>query len=180
MRAIVCALSLALVGVACAADETKPPKEGDKAPNVTLPATQADKVPGAKDGKVSLEGLKGKNVVLFFYPKAMTPGCTVESCGFSAIAEKFTAADTVVIGISTDTLELQQKFTEKEKLTVPLLADADKSVTKAFGVLSDRGMANRYTFVIDKTGTVRKVYNKVAPKDHPEEVLKYVKENLSK
>jgi len=160
-----------------------PPKEGDKAPDVALPATQIEKVlPEKKDAKaLKLSDLRGKkNVVLYFYPKAMTRGCTIESCGFRDVSDQLSKLDTVVIGISTDTLADQQQFTDKEKLNFPLLADPDKKVTQAFGALSPRGVAQRYTFVIDKTGTVRKVYTTVNPQAHPEEVVKYVKENLAK
>ena len=157
-------------------------KEGDKAPDVALPATQISKVlPGKKDGDtLSLKDLKGKNVVLFFYPKAMTRGCTVESCGFRDVAADFAKLDTVVLGISTDDLAAQQQFTDKEKLNFPLLADPEKKLTRVFGALSERGFASRYTFVIDKTGTVRKVYTTVSPANHPAEVLEYVKTNLAK
>jgi peroxiredoxin Q/BCP len=168
-------------GTAIAADA--PPKEGSPAPDIDLPATQIEKVaPGGKDAKtLKLSDLKGKkNVVLYFYPKAMTPGCTVESCGFRDLAEKLAALDTVVIGISVDKLEDQQKFTDKEKLTFPLIADSDKAATKAYGALGPRGVAARYTFVIDKQGVIRKVYTKVTPATHPEEVLTFVKENLAK
>jgi peroxiredoxin Q/BCP len=85
----------------------------------------------------------------------------------------------VVLGISMDKLEDQQKFTEKEKLTFPLLADPEKKTIAAFGVLNEKGYANRYTFVIDKKGVVRKIYEVKADLDkHPDEVLKYVKENV--
>jgi peroxiredoxin Q/BCP len=162
-----------------------PPKEGDKAPDIKLPAVGLAKyLPGKKNGDmVSLkdfQGANGKNVVLFFYPKAMTRGCTIESCGFRDVAEKLADLDTVVIGISTDKVEDQQKFTDKEKLNFPLLADDGKETTKAFGALGANGMASRYTFVIDKQGTIRKVYTKVSPNSHPDEVVKFVKENLAK
>ena len=88
----------------------------------------------------------------------------------------------MVIGISTDTLDDQQKFTDKEKLNFPLFADPDKKAIDAFGVLNpDRGLANRYTFVIDKKGVLRKIYMPAAidVNRHPEEVLKYIKENLT-
>src|SRR5262249_39571579 len=126
MRHWTCSLA-ALVGffagAAYAADA--PPKEGDKAPDVELKATSASKaLPGKKAGDAirlkELQGENGKNVVLFFFPKAMTPGCTVESCGFRDMADKFAKLDTVVIGISTDTLEDQKKFTDKESLNFPL------------------------------------------------------------
>jgi peroxiredoxin Q/BCP len=86
-----------------------------------------------------------------------------------------------VIGISTDNLEAQQKFTDKEKLNFPLLADSDLKVTKAFGVLSkNKKFAQRATFVIDKKGVIRKIYPQVNAGAHPEEVLKYIKESLAK
>jgi peroxiredoxin Q/BCP len=160
-----------------------PPKEGSPAPDVNLPATQIEKALPDKKGEktLKLSDLKGKkNVVLFFYPKAMTRGCTIESCGFRDVAEKLADLDTVVIGISTDKVEDQQKFTDKEKLNFPLLADDGKETTKAFGSLGANGMASRYTFVIDKQGTIRKVYTKVSPNSHPDEVVKFVKENLAK
>jgi len=85
----------------------------------------------------------------------------------------------VVIGISTDKLADQQKFTDKEKLNFPLFADTDKKVTKAYGVLNEkRGMAARSTFVIDKKGVVRKIYTDVKPADHPKEVLEFIEKEL--
>jgi peroxiredoxin Q/BCP len=158
------------------------PEVGKPAPPISLPATSIGlALPSKKDAKeLSLEDLKGKNVVLFFYPKALTKGCTIESCGFRDKIEEFKKLDTVVVGISNDTVELQQKFTDKEKLNFPLFADTDKKVTKAYGALSDRGLPSRYTFVIDRKGTLRKVYTKVTPGKHPAEVLQYVKENLVK
>lgn len=156
---------------------------GKKAPDVTLPATSIEKaLPDKKDAStLSLKDFRGKrNVVLYFYPRAMTPGCTKESCGFRDKMPDFAKLDTVVIGISTDNLASQQKFTEKEGLVFPLFADADKSVTKKFGVLGPKGNAMRWTFVIDKEGTVRKIYDKVTPADHPQEVLEFVKAELVK
>ena len=159
--AFAAALSLCLSAAAARAADT-PPKEGDPAPDIKLPATQVEKaLPELKGAKeLSLKDLKGKkNVVLFFFPKAMSRGCTIESCGFRDQAEKFAPLDTVVIGISTDTLDAQQQFTDKEKLNFPLMADAGKTATQAFGALSRaNGVASRYTFVIDKEGIIRKVY----------------------
>jgi peroxiredoxin Q/BCP len=82
------------------------------------------------------------------------------------------------VGISTDALEKQKEFAEKEKLPYPLMADSEKALTKAFGSLMPRGIANRHTYVIDKDGTIKKVYVQVSPAPHAEEVLKYVQENL--
>ncbi len=189
MRLLTCHLLAAalvvLAGAALAADKDdgKLPEVGKPAPDFSLLATNTKHVVSRpkEAHKLSLEDLKGKNVVLFFYPKAMTRGCTIESCGFRDKVADFEKLDTVVLGISTDKLDAQQQFTKKEKLSFPLLADPDKKVTKAYGALnSARGMASRYTFVIDKKGILRKIYTKVSPKDHPDEVLNYVKENLSK
>src|SRR5438034_299937 len=116
LQALVCAGLFVLCGAAIAADK-KELKEGDPAPAVNLQATQIEKVlPDKKDAKtLNLKDFEGKkNVVLFFYPKAMTKGCTIESCGFRDKVEEFAKLDTVVIGISTDTLADQVKFTEKE------------------------------------------------------------------
>jgi peroxiredoxin Q/BCP len=182
-RSLAAAVTGLFAATSLAADPV--PKEGDKAPDIKLSAVGVSKyLPGKKNGEtVSLkdfQGANGKNVVLFFYPKAMTAGCTVESCGFRDVADKLGQLDTVVIGISTDKLEDQQKFTDKERLNFPLFADADKEATKAYGALSSRGFASRYTFVIDKQGVIRKAYTSVTPKSHPEEVVKFVKENLAK
>jgi peroxiredoxin Q/BCP len=158
------------------------PEVGKPAPSFDLPATSIGKVlPNKKDAsKLNLKDLRGKNVVLFFYPKAMTKGCTIESCGFRDRVEKFASQDTVIVGISNDNLENQEKFTKKEKLSFPLLADTDKSVTKEYGALGRAGYPSRYTFVIDKKGVLRKVYTKVSPATHPDEVLEYVKDELNK
>lgn len=158
-------------------------KEGQKAPNIELPATQIETILPEKKGAktLSLSDLKGKkNVVLFFFPKAMTPGCTVECQTFRDHAKQFAQHDTVLIGISTDTLALQEKFTQRDKLNFPLFADAEKKASEAFGVLAGKAFAQRWTFVIDKEGTVRKIYTKVVPKQHADEVLEYVKQNLKK
>jgi peroxiredoxin Q/BCP len=155
---------------------------GKPAPDFTLPATQIEKaLPDKKDAKtLSLRDLQGKNVVLYFYPKAMTPGCTRESCGFRDLSREFAKLDTVVLGISTDTLTDQAKFTEKESLNFPLLADADKKVAQEYGVLNPaRGFASRATFVIDRKGIVRKVYPAANADKNPQEVLDWVRENLA-
>ena len=156
-------------------------EEGQPAPAVSLPATQIDKVlPDKKDAKtLSLDDFKDKkNVVLYFYPKAMTSGCTKESCAFRDKLDDFAKTDTVVLGISVDPLDAQLQFTDKEKLTFPLLADSDKKITDAYGVLNDKGMAKRTTFVIDKKGVVRKVYRDVKVDGHAQDVLDFVKEHL--
>jgi peroxiredoxin Q/BCP len=181
MRLTAFALLLALVAPALA-EEAGKVEVGKAAPDIALPATQIEKVLPEKKGAqtLSLKDLRGKNVVLFFYPKAMTPGCTRESCKFRDLSKEFAKLDTVVLGISTDKLEDQAKFTDKESLNFPLLADADKQITKAYGVLNtQRGMAQRATFIIDKQGIVRKIYPSANADKNPEEALTWVKENLA-
>jgi peroxiredoxin Q/BCP len=181
-------LSALLLGVvallAAAADEPKKVEEGKPAPEVTLPVANIETAfPNKKNAKTLTipKDVKGKNVVLFFYPKAMTKGCTIESCGFRDKIDQLAKLDTVVIGISTDKLEDQNKFTEKEKLNFPLLADTEKTVAKEFGVPlvgPQMGYAARWTFIIDKKGVVRKIYKMVTPDKHPDEVIEYIRENL--
>jgi len=174
-------LLLAIPFVRAEKEEVGLPEVGKAAPAFDLSATQIGKVlPDKKDATtLSLKDLKGKNVVLFFYPKALTKGCTIESCGFRDRIEKFGPLDTVVVGISCDTLDKQKEFTKKESLNFPLLADPEKTVTKAYGALGTSGVPNRYTFIIDKKGVLRKIYKKVTPGKHPDEVIDYIKEKLT-
>src|SRR5436189_944867 len=142
----------AFAAVACVlaspaiADDTKlNVKEGDKFPNVPLAAAQIDKV--KKDAKtISIADLKGKNVVIFFYPKALTKGCTVESCGFRDIAKEF-PENVVLLGASADDVALQQKFIDTNMLPYPLLADTDLKLIRDLGILSSGGKTpQRVTF----------------------------------
>lgn len=176
------ALSAAAV-VACAlssatADDTKlNVKEGDKFPNVPLAAAQIEKTGVKKDAKtVSIADLKGKNVVVFFYPKALTKGCTVESCGFRDAAKDF-PADTVLLGASGDDVALQQKFIDTHMLPMALLADTEQKLIKELGILGAAGgkTPKRVTFVVDKEGKIAKIYEKVDVNKHPKEVLEFVK-----
>jgi peroxiredoxin Q/BCP len=165
-----------LFAAAAAADDTKlKVKEGDKFPDVPLTAAQAEKVPGKKAGdKVSIADLKGKTVVVFFYPKASTKGCTIESCGFRDLAERF-PKDVVLIGASNDPEKAQQKFIDENKLPYALLCDTDSKLIKELGILAQGGKAaQRVTFVIDKDGKIAKIYDKVDVNKHPEDVLKFV------
>jgi len=173
MRTVFTLGLLALATGVAAQDKIGKVEVGKPAPDFKLA------VAGWKDKEFSLKSVQGKNVVLFFYPKAMTRGCTIESCGFRDKLKDFEAANTILVGISVDTVDLQQKFIDKEKLNFPLLADPEKKVTKDFGALGSSGLASRYTYVIDKKGIVRKIYTRVNPSNHPEEVLKFVKENLT-
>ena len=120
--------------------------------------------------------MKGKTVVVFFYPKASTPGCTAESCGFRDLADKF-PKDTVLIGASADKEAAQTKFIKDHKLPFALLCDTDSKLIKELGIESTKGkVPQRVTFLVDKDGKIAKVYTKVTPKNHPAEVLKDVEE----
>ncbi|MDY3557991.1 peroxiredoxin [Gemmata sp. JC673] len=172
--AVLCALAAL---TASADDSTLKVKVGDKFPDVPLAAAQIDAVKkGAKT--LSIADLKGKTVVVFFYPKALTSGCTVESCGFRDLMKKGDfPKDVVVLGASADGAELQQQFIDKNGLPMPLLCDTDVKLTKALGILSPKNpkMSQRVTFVVDKEGTIAKIYDKVTPKSHPAEVLEEIK-----
>jgi peroxiredoxin Q/BCP len=176
-RTAVVAVALILAGSIAIADDTMlKVKEGDKFPVVPLEAAQIDKLK-LKDAKtVSIADLKGKVVVVFFYPKALTKGCTIESCGFRDIAKDF-PEDVVLLGASGDDMKLQQKFIDTNMLPYPLLCDTKQELIKDLGILgSATGTTpKRVTFVIDKEGKIAKIYSKVTPADHPKEVLDYVK-----
>lgn len=155
-------------------DTTLKVKAGDKFPEIPLAAAQIGKI--KKDAKtVTIADLKGKVAVVFFYPKADTPGCTVESCGFRDKAKDF-PEHVVLVGASTDDVLAQQKFIEKFMLPMPLLADTDSKLVKELGILNAKNSrAQRITFVVGKDGKIAKIYDKVTPKDHPAEVLEFVK-----
>src|SRR5271157_5052130 len=146
-----------------------------KAPDFTLPD---------EDGNpLSLEQFRGKTVVLFFYPKANTPGCTIEARGFRDAYAKMKKAGLVVLGISPDKPSAQKKFKEKEELPYTLLADDKKEVAKAYGVLKEKNMYGkkvmgiaRTTFLIGPDGKIEHVFDNVKPEGHAEEVLAQVKE----
>ena len=146
------------------------PAEGKKAPAFSLPAD---------DGStVSLKSLAGKKAVLYFYPKDDTPGCTTEGIAFSALKKKFDAANTVVLGISKDSIEKHCKFRDKHNLTVRLLSDEEGKMLEAYGVWTEKSLygrkfmgIERSTFLIDEKGIVRKVWPKVKVNGHAEDVL---------
>ncbi|MGX1745397.1 MULTISPECIES: peroxiredoxin [unclassified Brevundimonas] len=130
------------------------------------------------DGRVSLHGLKGKNIVLYFYPKADTPGCTTEGQDFSALIDRFAAANAVVIGVSRDTVKKLDRFKAKHDLKVMLGSDEDGVVTEAWGVWVLKKLygreymgIERATFLIDGQGVVRRAWRNVKVKGHAEEVL---------
>lgn len=155
------------------------PQAGSKAPDFTLPA---------HDGTtVSLKGLKDrKAVVLYFYPKADTPGCTKEACGFRDALSRYSKMDIAVLGVSPDSVEDVKKFSDKYSLTFPLLADADHSVSERYGVWQEKNMAGRKywgvartTFII-QDGKIVKVFEGVKPEGHEEEILSWIESNLGK
>lgn len=143
-------------------------KEGDNAPDFTL---QTD------EGKtVKLSDYKGvSNVVLYFYPKDQTPGCTKEACTYRDNISKFMDYNAKVLGISVDDADSHKSFKEKESLNFPLLADPDKEVTKRYGVLNQIGLASRTTFVIDRDGKIKKIFVKVDPTENYKDVLEVLK-----
>jgi len=145
-------------------------KPGDKAPDFTL-ATDGD-------GKVSLSKLKGKKVILYFYPKDDTSGCTAEACGFRDNLPKFGKTDAAVIGISRDSVASHDKFKKKYDLPFMLASDEDGKVCEAYGTWVEKSMygrkymgIERATFLIDAKGVVRKVWRKVKVPGHVDEVL---------
>ena len=145
-------------------------QEGDKAPDIRL---QTDK--GEEFG---LSDLKGKRVVLYFYPKADTPGCTMEACEFRDEVKAFAKKGTAVVGISPDKPAAQARFKEKYDLPFTLLADEDKAAAEAYGVWREKNMygkkvmgVGRVTFIIGPDGKIQKVFDKVKPEGHAEEIL---------
>jgi peroxiredoxin Q/BCP len=130
------------------------------------------------DTQVQLKALRGKNVVLYFYPKDMTPGCTNESIDFTALHAKFKRANTVVFGISRDSLASHEKFKAKHNMPFELISDADESLCRLFDVIKEKNMygrkvmgIERSTFLIDESGKLRSEWRKVKVKDHAQAVL---------
>ena len=144
---------------------------GDKAPDFTLPADAG--------GEVSLEALRGKTVVLYFYPKDDTSGCTAEACAFRDALPDFSKVRAAVIGISRDSVASHDKFKQKYKLPFPLASDEDGEVCQAYGVWVEKSMygrkymgIERSTFLIDAQGIVGKLWRKVKVDGHADEVLR--------
>lgn len=156
--------------------DTEIPSVGSRAPAFTLPA-----VPG---GKVRLSQFKGeKNVVLYFYPRDNTPGCTTEACDFRDSLAQFDRSDTVVLGVSPDSTSSHEKFAEKYSLPFPLLSDEDQKVCEKYGVWVEKKNygktymgVQRATFLIDKAGKVAAVWPKVKVQGHVDEVAEALKE----
>ena len=145
-------------------------KQGDKAPAFSLLSDS--------DETISLKALKGKPVVLYFYPKDDTSGCTVEACGFRDRWAEVTRAGAVLLGVSPDGVASHRKFRQKFSLPFPLLADESHAVAEAYGVWGEKSMYGRKyqgilrtTFLIGKDGRIARVFEKVKPQGHAAEVL---------
>lgn len=136
--------------------------------------------------KVALKDFKGeKNVILYFYPKAMTPGCTTQACGLRDSKRKLTSADTVVLAVSPDAPERLKKFEQRDKLNFTLLSDEDKKVIDKYGAWGPKKFMGkefdgvlRQTFIIGKDGRIKHWMEKVKTKTHHEDTLEWIKENL--
>jgi thioredoxin-dependent peroxiredoxin len=142
------------------------PKVGDVAPDFTLPSQEGT--------PVHLSKLRGQWVVLYFYPKDMTPGCTVEAHNFAKDQAEYAARKAVVLGVSVDDVDSHKKFCTKENLNFKLLADTDKKVSDAYGSLNNLlvvKMAARHTFIIDPQGKIARSFPDVKPASHSQEVL---------
>ena len=146
------------------------PEISQPAPDFTLPVTGG--------GEISLSALKGSAVVLYFYPRDDTPGCTKEAIGFSEHLDAFAAAGTKVFGISRDTMAKHDKFTAKHDLSVPLLTDEDGAMCEAYGVWVEKNMygkksmgIERATYLVDANGVIAQVWRKVKVPGHVEAVL---------
>ena len=149
-------------------------KEGDQAPNFTLKNEQ--------DQDITLEYFKGKKVILYFYPKDNTPGCTKEACSFRDVYDDILATDAVVIGVSKDNASSHQRFKDKHDLPFYLLSDPENTVIESYGAWQEKKMFGktymgivRCTFIIDENGIIIKTYPKVKPNEHGEEVLKILR-----
>ena len=146
------------------------PKVGDVAPDFQLPSTRG------KD--VTLKEFKGKDVILYFYPRDETPGCTAEACSFRDHEGDLSKAGAAILGVSTDPMESHQKFASKHKLNFPLLSDETADVAKMFGVWKEKNMYGRRTWGVARTtywigadGRIKKIYKKVDTARHAEDIL---------
>ncbi|MEQ9520450.1 MAG: thioredoxin-dependent thiol peroxidase [Parvibaculum sp.] len=145
-------------------------KEGQKAPAFSLPTDGG--------GKVRLADLKGQNVVVYFYPKDMTPGCTTQAIDFSALAPSFKKANTIIIGVSKDNVDRHDKFKAKHDLTITLASDEAGVMLEKYGIWQEKKLYGktfmgivRSTFLIDAEGKIAKIWPKVKVKGHAEDVL---------
>ena len=149
-----------------AADNAPMPEVGQTAPTFSLPNQEGQ--------PINLDQYRGKWVVLYFYPKDMTSGCTIEAHNFQRDLDKYKAMNAVILGVSVDTVDSHKQFCTKDSLSFTLLADPDKKVVQQYGSLMSYGpmqIAARNTFLIDPEGKIVKVWTKVNPQPHSEEVL---------
>ena len=151
-----------------------PLKPGDKAPAFTLLDQDSN--------KVKLSDFKGRRVLVYFYPKADTPGCTTQACGLRDVLPDLTKSDVAVLGISPDKPEKQKKFDDKYSLGFPLLADEDHAVAEAYGAWGEKSMYGkkymgiiRSAFLIDEKGKIEQAWPKISPKDTPLNLVKALK-----
>ena len=152
--------------------------EGTPAPDFELPSQVGD-------APIRLSDFRGKSaVVLYFYPKDDTPGCTTESCTFRDMAEEYAEAGAVILGVSLDDVDSHKRFADKYALPFPLLADTDAKVSTAYGVYKEKNLygkksmgIERTTFVIDRGGAIAKVFPRVKVDQHGDEVLAFLREN---
>lgn len=145
-------------------------KEGDKAPEFDTPSSTKK--------NISLKSYKGQNVVLYFYPKDDTPGCTVQACGFRDSFKDIEKLNAVILGVSPDGYNSHEKFIKKFKLPFILLSDEDKKICQDYGVWQEKSMYGRKyfgvartTFIIGKDGKIAKIFEKVKPEGHNKEVI---------
>jgi len=159
-------------GLGLAASAAEVPSVGQVAPAVVLPS---------QDGStVDLKNFHGKWVVLYFYPKDMTQGCTIEAHNFQADQAKYDKLNAAIVGVSVDSTDSHQQFCTKENLTFKLLSDTSKKVVDEYGSLSPAGVAARNTFLIDPNGKIVQVWTRVSPAKHSEEVLAAIAEKQGK
>lgn len=152
---------------------------GDKAPNFSLLSDQ--------EHTISLKDLQGKKIILFFYPKDNTPGCTQEACDFRDLQSEFTQLNTTIIGISKDSVASHQKFKQKYALPFPLLVDKNGEMCEAYGVFKKKSLfgktflgIQRSTFFIDEKGIIRAIWRNVKVKHHIDEVLNELRNDKTK
>ena len=139
------------------------PEQGQRLPNIEFTTESGE--------KLSTGDLSGQKTVLYFYPKDDTPGCTREACAFRDRMDDYQGAGIKVYGVSLDSPESHRQFREKHNLNFPLLTDEGGRASEALGVLGERGYANRVTFLLDRDGTIARVYPEVSPETHADEIL---------
>jgi peroxiredoxin Q/BCP len=170
IMAAVAIVALVVTGVVVqrsfAADNGPIPEVGQAAPTFTLPNQEG--------APIALDAYHGQWVVLYFYPRDMTQGCTIEAHNFQRDLDKYKALNAVILGVSVDSVDSHKQFCTKDSLTFTLLADSDKKVVQAYGSLATMGpvqFASRNTFLIDPSGKIVKVWTKVDPTGHSTDVL---------